>query len=104
MDLTFPFDTDVDVRDLAWRAEASGYSCGWISEVKHDPFIGLAVVATTTRTLELGTAIALAFARNPMLTAVAAMGQAIDDEVVSTFAVVGAPEEIARSCNAGTVT
>ena len=37
--------------------------------MRHDPFVGLAVAATATERIELGTSIALAFARNPMTTA-----------------------------------
>jgi probable F420-dependent oxidoreductase len=65
-------DGPVDVRSAAERAEADGFDGFWLSEVKHDPFIGLALAATVTRKVELGTAIAVAFARNPMTTAAAA--------------------------------
>ena len=59
--------TDVDraVADL----EAAGYSGAWTAEGPHDPFLPLAVAATSSRRIELGTAIAVAFARNPMLLA-----------------------------------
>ncbi|GAA1343459.1 TIGR03617 family F420-dependent LLM class oxidoreductase [Saccharothrix algeriensis] len=53
------------------RAEADGCSGFWLSETRHDPFVGLARVADRTG-VELGTAIAVAFARNPMTTAVQA--------------------------------
>ncbi|WP_037078347.1 TIGR03617 family F420-dependent LLM class oxidoreductase [Pseudonocardia spinosispora] len=58
--------------DRARRAEERGYDAVWLSEVKHDPFPSLAVVATRTERVGLGTAIALAFARNPMSTAILA--------------------------------
>jgi probable F420-dependent oxidoreductase len=58
--------------DTAADAEHLGYDGCWLSEVKHDPFPLLAVAATRTERLELGTAIALAFARNPMSLAVLA--------------------------------
>ena len=35
-------------------------------EAKHDPFVALAVAAEHTTRVQLGTAIAIAFARNPM--------------------------------------
>lgn len=38
----------------------------WNPENRHDPFVPLAVAATVTRKIKLGTAIALAFARSPM--------------------------------------
>jgi probable F420-dependent oxidoreductase len=65
-------DGPVDVRADAAAAERDGFDGYWLSEVKHDPFIGLALAATATERVDLGTSIALAFARNPMTTAVAA--------------------------------
>ncbi|HCH79924.1 MAG TPA: LLM class F420-dependent oxidoreductase, partial [Acidimicrobiaceae bacterium] len=38
-------------------------------ETSHDPFLPLVLAAEHTETLELGTSIAVAFARNPMLLA-----------------------------------
>ncbi len=49
--------------------EAAGYSGAWTAETSHDPFLPLAVAADRTETIELGTSIAVAFARNPMLLA-----------------------------------
>ena len=49
--------------------ELAGYSGAWTVEGSHDPFLPLAVAAASTREMELGTAIAVAFARNPMLLA-----------------------------------
>jgi probable F420-dependent oxidoreductase len=46
--------------------EAAGYSGGWTSETSHDPFLPLTLAAEHTREMELGTSIAVAFARNPM--------------------------------------
>jgi len=53
----------------AAELETSGYSGAWSLEGPHDPFLPLAVAAASTREIELGTAIAVAFARNPMLLA-----------------------------------
>jgi probable F420-dependent oxidoreductase len=53
----------------AAELEAAGYSGVWTAETAHDPFLPLAVAADRTETIELGTAIAVAFARNPMLLA-----------------------------------
>jgi probable F420-dependent oxidoreductase len=47
-------------------AEAAGYDGGWVAETNHDPFLPMAVAAEHTEHLELGTGIAVAFARNPM--------------------------------------
>ena len=49
--------------------EAAGYSGAWTAETAHDPFLPLAVAAEHTERIELGTSIAVAFARNPMLLA-----------------------------------
>jgi len=65
-------DGPVDVRSDAAAAERDGFDGYWLSEVKHDPFIGLAVATLATEQVQVGTAIALAFARNPMTTATAA--------------------------------
>ena len=46
--------------------EAVGYDRAFSFEAKHDPFVPLAVAAEHTTTIELGTAIAIAFARTPM--------------------------------------
>src|SRR3954451_9018662 len=47
-------------------AEASGYDGAWSAETSHDPFFPLLLAAGSTERLELGTGIAVAFARNPM--------------------------------------
>ena len=60
------------ITDAAARAaqlEAAGYSGAWTAETAHDPFLPLAAAATSTSEIELGTSIAVAFARNPMLLA-----------------------------------
>ena len=58
-----------DLRSVPKQAkdvEASGYSGAWTAETSHDPFLPLLLAAEHTETLELGTSIAVAFARNPM--------------------------------------
>jgi probable F420-dependent oxidoreductase len=55
-----------EVPEGAKRAEAAGYSGAWSAETGHDPFLPLLLAAEHTETLELGTGIAVAFARNPM--------------------------------------
>ena len=47
-------------------AEAAGYTGAWTAETSHDPFFPLLLAAEHTTTLELGTSIAVAFARSPM--------------------------------------
>ncbi len=50
----------------AREAEAAGYSGIWTAETSHDPFFPLLLAAEHTDSVELGTSIAVAFARNPM--------------------------------------
>jgi len=47
-------------------AEVDGYHGLWSAESAHDPFLPLVAAAHATSTLQLGTAITVAFARNPM--------------------------------------
>jgi probable F420-dependent oxidoreductase len=54
------------VAEQAKQAEAAGYSGAWTAETSHDPFFPLLLAAEHTTTLELGTSIAVAFARSPM--------------------------------------
>src|SRR5207244_2419393 len=51
------------------KVEALGFDCLWTAETQHDPFLPLAIAATATTRLKLGTAIAVAFPRSPMITA-----------------------------------
>ena len=57
------------IPDYARKVEALGFDCLWSSETQHDPFLPLAVAATTTSTIKLGTAIAVVFPRSPMVLA-----------------------------------
>ena len=57
------------IPDYARKVEALGFDCLWSSETQHDPFLPLAVAATVTDRIKLGTAIAVAFPRSPMITA-----------------------------------
>jgi probable F420-dependent oxidoreductase len=56
----------------AMKAETSGYAGIWTTEINHEPFYPLLLAAEQTEQLEIGTGIAVAFARNPMTTAMAA--------------------------------
>ena len=55
-----------DVGTTARQAEDIGYDGVWSPETGHDPFLPLMLAAEHTTHLELGTGIAVAFARNPM--------------------------------------
>lgn len=52
--------------------EEAGCHGLWTSESRHDPFMPLAIASQATTRLELGTAIAVAFPRSPMITAITA--------------------------------
>jgi probable F420-dependent oxidoreductase len=60
------------VPDLAREIEAMGFSGLWTTETSHNPFLPLTLAAYATQRVSLGTAIAVAFPRSPMLTAYAA--------------------------------
>jgi len=62
-------DDPAEAGPLARRLEQAGYDAGFSFEGRHDPFLPLAVAAQQTERLELLPAIAVAFARNPMLLA-----------------------------------
>jgi probable F420-dependent oxidoreductase len=64
-----------DLRDSgssAAQLELDGYDGLWTPELAHDPFLPLALAAVSTTTVDVGTAIAVALARNPMTLAVVA--------------------------------
>ncbi len=72
------FDATTDLADLralpelAQRAESLGFDALWAPETGHNPFLGLALAGHATERLEVGTSIAVAFARSPTATAYAA--------------------------------
>jgi probable F420-dependent oxidoreductase len=72
VDTVLPLTASIDTRRAAAAAESAGYAAVWTGEVKHDPFLALGLAAVATESIGLGTSIALAFARNPMSTAVQA--------------------------------
>jgi probable F420-dependent oxidoreductase len=57
------------IPEYARKVEALGYDCLWSAETQHDPFLPLAVAATVTSKIKLGTSIAVAFPRSPMILA-----------------------------------
>ena len=58
-----------NVAQAATKLERRGYDCCWTAEINHDPFLPLVLAAEHTTRIELGTSIAVAFARNPMTVA-----------------------------------
>lgn len=66
-----PLDLHTIGRD-ARLLEEIGYDGLVVEETKDDPFILLALAAAETRTLKLGTSVAIAFPRSPAVTAMSA--------------------------------
>src|SRR3954467_12028829 len=66
-------DEPARLLEAARRIEEHGGVRGlFVAEAAHDPFVSLALAATSTSRLELGTSIAVAFARSPMAMAYSA--------------------------------
>lgn len=63
---TAPLEDPRDARVTFPALEHAGYDGAFSFEAKHDPFLPLAVAAEHTTRITLGTAVAIAFARNPM--------------------------------------
>ena len=55
-----------DVAARSRELEAAGYDGIWSAETSHDPFFPLVLAAEHTERVDLGTSIAVAFARGPM--------------------------------------
>ena len=57
------------VPDAVTAAERAGYDGALTMENRHEPFLALAVAATASKRITLGTAVAIAFPRSPMVVA-----------------------------------
>jgi len=69
LDASLPSGDLREVGEAARRLEAAGVGRLWSAETQHDPFLALGAAALTTERVGLGTAIAVAFARSPMVLA-----------------------------------
>jgi probable F420-dependent oxidoreductase len=69
VDRTFAPGPLVDAAAAARAAAAAGFDGFFTAETSHDPFLPLAVAATAAPGLTLGTGIAVAFPRSPMVVA-----------------------------------
>jgi probable F420-dependent oxidoreductase len=75
MESRMKVDTMLEARNLVEAAENArvaedmGFDGLWTVEAQHDPFLPLAAAAPATRQVSLGTAIAVAFPRSPMILA-----------------------------------
>jgi probable F420-dependent oxidoreductase len=61
-----PLSDPAEIARVAKELEDVGYDGALSAETNHDPFLPLVIAAEHTKRLELGTGIAVAFARNPM--------------------------------------
>lgn len=69
-DTSIGFGVDLkDVPTIARAAEAIGFDALWSNETQHDPFLPLALIAEHTQRIHFGTAVAIAFARSPIVVA-----------------------------------
>ncbi len=75
----FPLGLIVDSHSLAEivkiskSAESAGFHSVWTTELYRTAFQQIAAIAPETSTIKLGTSVALAFARSPLITAISAM-------------------------------
>lgn len=69
VDAYFPTADIADVGSLSSTAEETGFDGLWVTEQTHSPYTMLTLAADATSTLDVGSAIAVAFPRSPMVTA-----------------------------------
>ncbi|HZO05933.1 MAG TPA: TIGR03617 family F420-dependent LLM class oxidoreductase [Solirubrobacterales bacterium] len=72
VDFTGSFARLEDAGDSAAEAERRGYDGWWVTETKVDPPLACAVAAQRSERIAIGTAVTIAFARNPMTVALQA--------------------------------
>jgi probable F420-dependent oxidoreductase len=60
------------IGEIARQAQAAGFAGLWVTEAAHNPYIACALAAEAADRLVLGTNVAIAFPRSPMVTAQAA--------------------------------
>jgi len=80
---TVPVPQLATAGELFAELEAAGFDGACTYETRHDPFLPLVLAADRTTTLKLGTAIAIAFARTPML--LATVGRDLQDTSAGRF-------------------
>lgn len=69
-----------EMPDIAQQVEAMGFDGLWTAEAQHNPFLPLTLAAYGTKRIALGTGIAVAFPRSPMVTAQIAWDLAAQSE------------------------
>jgi probable F420-dependent oxidoreductase len=65
LDAALPAVPLAEVPAIARAAETLGFDCLWTTETQHDPFLPQALVAEHTSRIQMGTGIAVSFARSP---------------------------------------
>ena len=68
-DVTLFIDDLKNTPDTAKNIEELGFDALWVPEAAHNPYMALALAGYATTRIKLGTAIAVAFARSPTVTA-----------------------------------
>ena len=82
---TAPLEDPRDAKQAFRQLEEIGYDGAFSFEAKHDPFLPLVLAAENTERLMLGTAIAIAFARNPMTAAPISFSPIISQSAAMSF-------------------
>lgn len=62
-----------DIKDLAFNAEQANFHSVWATELYRTSFQQISAAASVTNKIKLGTAVALAFVRSPLITALTAL-------------------------------
>lgn len=78
---------------VAQQAEAAGFDALWSSELHRTAFVPLAAIAARTSRIALGTGIALAFVRSPLITALTALDL---DEIAQGRLILGLGSGVPR--------
>lgn len=69
LDCALAMEALEEVPEVARAAEETGFEAIWANDTKHNPFVTLAAAALNTTRLQVGTGIAVAFSRSPMVVA-----------------------------------
>ncbi len=69
LDCALAMEALTEAPEVARAAEEAGFAGMWANDTKHNPFVALAIAALRTSRLELGTGVAVAFSRSPMVVA-----------------------------------
>lgn len=69
LDCALAMEALEEAPEIARAAEAAGFQGIWANDTKHNPFVALALAAIHTTRMQIGTGVAVAFSRSPMVTA-----------------------------------